>query len=145
MSNESTPFGVWVVGGLGALGALVGVVGALSLLEASTPGTGTGTSAVAAVLAFVVAGVSLGQLVVVYGLVRLQSWGYRWAMVVFGLTAVISVVSLVAGSSTGALRLLVSGTVLAYLYGRRGLFVGDGEGPARSADSLPASRGRGRR
>ena len=110
---ETAPTGIKVVCVLVGLSGLYGLVAGLGL--AALGGIGLVVGAVGVVLSVV-------QLLVVYGLWTLRSWGWTVTLVVFSLDVLLDLVRLVAGSLSAVLGILVGGFVLWYVYGQRDLY-----------------------
>ncbi|WP_435101685.1 hypothetical protein [Halarchaeum sp. P4] len=107
-SNRSAPLGVKIICALGALGVLVGVVGSFGLLAS---GSGLGV-----VLGLVTLGLSVGQAVVIVGLLNVQPWAWTWAMVLYGLSAVLDLLTV------DLFALLVTLVIIAYLASVRDVY-----------------------
>ncbi|WP_440007724.1 DUF2127 domain-containing protein [Halomicrococcus sp. SG-WS-1] len=111
--RETAPTGIKVICVLVGLSGLYGLLAGLGL--AAMGGAGLVVGAVGVVLSVV-------QLLVVYGLWTLRSWGWTVTMVVFSLDVLLDVVRLVVGSVSAVLGILVGGIVLWYVYGERDLY-----------------------
>lgn len=111
--RETAPTGIKVICVLVGLSGLYGLLAGLGL--AAMGGVGLVVGAVGVVLSVV-------QLLVVYGLWTLRSWGWTVTMVVFSLDVLLDVVRLVVGSVSAVLGILVGGIVLWYVYGKRDLY-----------------------
>lgn len=119
--TRERPTGIYVVGLVMVLGALWGLVqgffgglaGILSL--GALEGWGLILTIVSTFLFFV----SLGKLVVAYGLMTFQSWGWTWTMAIVGLDLVIDTVTLLSGNVGSVIGVGISGIVLAYVFAQR--------------------------
>lgn len=145
-SRRRAPLGVKVIVALGVLGSGLALLGGLVLLGLS--GQAAQGGGIVAGLGLLVIVLSLAQFVVLYGLLKLTSWGYKWAMGLYGLSILLNLYSVVTGSIGSLFPLLVQGIIVLYLYSRRDLFVGRDRGPAEETPTNTAGgtrRRRGRR
>ncbi|USZ69952.1 hypothetical protein NGM10_16240 (plasmid) [Halorussus salilacus] len=99
--SSDRPLGITILCILGAIGVVVSFFGGLGALGSGGAGILVG--------AFVLA-VAVGQAVVLNGLWRLQHWGYKWALVFYGLSAVVDLVQF------NALGLILDLLIIAYLF-----------------------------
>lgn len=79
-SNRSTPLGVVIIALLGGLSGLLGLLGSLAAL---------GVNPLFGLFGLIL---SVGQLAVAVGLFNLNPWAWKWALVIYGLGAVLSLV-----------------------------------------------------
>ena len=82
--SRNRPLGVTILCVLGSIGVVFSVIGSLGLMGRPGPGPILG------LLALVL---TVGQAVVLVGLWNLQQWGYKWSLVFYGLSAVLSLVT----------------------------------------------------
>ncbi|MFC7215207.1 hypothetical protein ACFQO4_14110 [Saliphagus sp. GCM10025334] len=99
-SGQSRPLGVSIICVLGGLGFLFAWIPILQLLAYGGVGT---------FLAFVFTVVNVGMLAVIVGLWNMQGWALTWALVLYGLSALLDLVTL------NLVGLLISLVILAYL------------------------------
>jgi len=116
------PIGVRLTSGVVALSGAFGLVASLAVPSAAPP---------------IIAAISLALVFGAYGLWSLEAWG--WALV-GGLYLLSILFNLITGVADVAdfFRLALSGSLVSYLYLRRGYFLSDD----RSGDRLKARRDR---
>lgn len=103
-SKPSTPLGIKIICVLGALGGVVGLFMSLVAMGASP------------LLGLFGLVISAAQLVVVHGLWNLRSWAFTVAIIVYGLSAVMDLLT------ANVLGLLISLIVVVYLVSKSHLF-----------------------
>ncbi|UTF53345.1 hypothetical protein [Natronosalvus rutilus] len=99
-SGSSRPLGISIICVLGGLGFLFAWIPILQLLAYGGVGT---------LLAFVFTVVNVGMLAVLVGLWNMEGWALTWALVLYGLSALLDLVTL------NVIGLLISLVILAYL------------------------------
>ncbi|USZ73147.1 hypothetical protein [Natronosalvus halobius] len=99
-SGPSRPLGVSIICILGALGFLLAWIPILQLLAYGGFG---------AFIALVFTVINLGMLAVIVGLWNMEGWALTWALVLYGLSALLDLVTL------NLVGLLISLVILAYL------------------------------
>lgn len=77
------PLGVTILCVVAGLGALASLLGSLGMLGSASPFALVGLFGLA---------LAAGKLAVVYGLWTLQEWGYKWALAIYALGALLSLV-----------------------------------------------------
>ena len=106
-SQKKRPLGITILCILGVIGVVIAIFGSFGLMARGGPGP---------ILGLFVLALSVGQAVVLYGLWTLQRWGYKWALVLYGLSAVLD---LVTGS---ILSLIIDVLIIAYLLSKERYF-----------------------
>lgn len=138
------PLGVKIVTALGAIGSLLALLGGVALVGLSGQAAG-GASGLIAGLGLLVLVLAVAQLVALYGLINLTSWGYTWTMGLYGLSIVLNLVSIASGAGNQVVALLVNLVIVGYLYSVRDVF-GASTRSVPDAHGTDASRsGHGRR
>ena len=99
-SRKQRPLGITILCILGVVGVVLGFVGSLGLMARGGPGP---------VLGLITLAVAVGQAVVIYGLWTLQRWGYKWALVLYGLSALLDLVTV------SIFGLVIDVVIIAYL------------------------------
>lgn len=111
------PQGVTVIAVLMIIGGALGIVGALVSISLATTLAGAfgAMIALAVVIPLVI---SVGQVIVGLGLLRLLQWARMAAIAITVVGAIFAIVSLVAGGSVGAniVSLIIDGVILWYLF-----------------------------
>ena len=110
MLNRTPPAGVIVISFLGILGGLWAIVNGLGMATYSPLGT---------LLGPVLILLSVGQVLVCVGLLSLNSVAWVLAMILYGLSFLLDLLTL------NVISLLVSGLILVYLFGKRGTYMGN--------------------
>lgn len=98
--SRSRPLGITVLCILGFVGVFFSLFRMLGVMGSASP---------FAVLGLFGLALAVGKGVVLYGLWTLQQWGYKWALVFYGLSALFDLVSF------SLLALLIDLLVVAYL------------------------------
>jgi len=110
MFNRTPPTGVIVISFLGILGGLWGIVTGFGVATYSPFGT---------LLGPVLILLSVGHVLVCVGLLSLNSVAWVLAMILYGLSFLLDLLTL------DVIGLLFSGLILAYLYSKRGMYMGN--------------------
>ncbi len=83
--SRSRPLGVSILCVLGFIGVFFSFLGMLGVMG------GGGPLAIVGLVGLVL---TVGKAAVLYGLWTLQQWGYKWALVLYGISALLNLVSL---------------------------------------------------
>lgn len=107
--KKKRPMGVSILAVLNMVGAVLLILAALGAgSELDDPGI---ASAYGAILGLF----GVFSLMIAIGLWRLRNWARITAVIMYGISAVISLVELCQGSSSGFIQLVVAGSIAAYL------------------------------
>jgi len=98
--SRSRPLGITVLCVIGFVGTFLSFFGTLGMIGGGGP---------FAIFGLVGLALVVGKAVVLYGLWTLQRWGYTWAVALYGLSAVVDLVTL------SPLSLVIDVLVVAYL------------------------------
>jgi uncharacterized membrane protein (DUF2068 family) len=98
--SRSRPLGITVLCLLGFAGVFFSLFGALGKMGSASPFALLGLFGLA---------LAVGKGIVLYGLWTLQQWGFKWALVFYGLSALFNLVSF------SLLALVIDLLVVAYL------------------------------
>lgn len=98
--SPDRPLGITILCVVAGLGALKSIVASLGML---------GTPSPFAVFGLVGLALAVGKLVILYGLWNMAAWGYRWALAIYAVGALLSLVQF------DVLGLLIDVLVVVYL------------------------------
>lgn len=101
--KDSAPLGIYIIA---ILGGFVCLLGFLPILAIMAQGGG------AFLLGVILFGLNAAQLYVLVGLVNLQPWAWTWALILYGLTALMDLVTV------DILGLLITLVILGYLFSK---------------------------
>lgn len=113
--EKGTPTGIKLICAFGVLSVLVGGIQGILLLLGSSETSVILAGAIS--LAF-----ALGLAYVLRGLWTVQKWAWSWALVLFGIDALLNLRRAIAGSVVGVVGVLISLSILGYIYGKRDLY-----------------------
>lgn len=139
-ARRSAPLGVKVVAALGVIGSVLGLLAGVVLLGASGQAPQAGT--LIAGVGLVVILLSGVQLVALYGLLKLTSWGYKWTMALYGLSIAINLLGVASGAASQLVAVVIQLAIVAYLYSVRDVFVGSNRPISDTRGDTAATRQR---
>lgn len=113
--EKDTPTGIKLICVFGVLSVLLGVIQGILLL--------LGSSEISIVLSGAIAlAFALGLAYVLRGLWTVQKWAWSWALVLFGIDVLFNLRGAIAGSVVGVVGVLISLSILGYIYRKRDLY-----------------------
>jgi len=102
-SKDSAPLGVYIIAFLGGIVSLLGFLPILMIM-----GQGGGLFLVGLLLF----ALNVGQLYVLVGLVGLKPWAWTWALILYGITALIDLVTV------DILNFIITLVIIVYLFSK---------------------------
>jgi uncharacterized membrane protein (DUF2068 family) len=118
------PLGITIISILGFIGAFLTVIGGIALSSLGTFLTAMlgplGALGALAGIALIVVGIV--QFVISYGLWKMKKWAFYIEMILLALGVVLGILSLVTGSFTSIISIIIEALIIYYLYTKRTLF-----------------------
>ena len=112
------PTGVTVLAVLAAIGGIFGVLAGLGLLGLGTLVAGVGLGGLAFVFGLLVLALGVAELALAYGLWGLRPWAWRYGIALAALSVLLNVVELLLGYSSitsVVISVVISGIIIYYL------------------------------
>lgn len=109
-TSESIPGGITIICVLGGIGGVLGFL------------AGIGTLLVVPLYGIYSLLVSIGQLIVVYGLWTIKPWAWIGGLIVYGLVLFDNFYQLLMGDVSSVITILVTGIILGYIYSKQDLY-----------------------